>query len=114
MYRNEIITIKFISCYLLIYSRISFFVSRNISSLAQQCQSTVIRVVHGTQDVHSVIRKICIPDKSKIDVENSKNTEDTEGNIDEIENILETNANGVWILSIGSRPFDTNFEGIKV
>ena len=102
------------SYYLFIYSWIPFFVSRNISSLAQQCQSTVIRVVHGTQDVHSVIRKICTPDKSKIDAEHTQNTEDTEGNTNETENVLETNANGVWTLSIGSRPFDTNFEGIKV
>ena len=67
-----------------------------------------------TQRMDSVIRKICAPDKSKIDVENTKNTEETEGNTNEIDDILETNVNGVWTLSIGSRPFDTNFEGIKV
>ena len=107
------IIIYFLLSVHIFFNILSFF-SRNISSLAQQCQSTVIRVVHGTQDVHSVIRKICTPDQSKIDVENTKNTEDAEGNTNEMDDILETNVNGVWTLSIGSRPFDTHFEGIKV
>ena len=83
---------------------------RNIPSLAQQSVSAVVRVVHGTEDVHSVIRRVCVPEANNLSDDNvdadAVNAESNESS--------ETNVNGVWSLSIGSRLFDTNFEAIQV
>ena len=82
--------------------------------MVQNSLSTVIKVVHGTEEVHSIIRKTIVPDMSNIVEKNTKNNDDTEKNENDNESVLETNVNGVWTLSIGSIPFDKNFEGIKV
>ena len=82
--------------------------------MAQQSVSAIVQVVHGTEDVHSIIRKVCVPGTNNL----SDNKEIDKGDIDatnaENNEILETNVNGVWSLSIGYRLFDTNFEAIQV
>ena len=71
-------------------------------------------MVHGTEEVHSTIRKICVQETSDIDTSNPTNKEDTVENTNDNEGVSETNVNGVWTLSIGSIPFDKDFKGIKV
>ena len=68
----------------------------------------VVRVVHGTEEVHSYIRKAVLQSKvPNISIDNvDQETGEMEG--------IETNLNGVWTLSLGTRIFDGNFEGIKV
>ena len=87
---------------------------RNLPSLAHQSLCAAIKVVHGTEEVHSTIRKICVQEKSDIDANNPINKEDTDGNTNDNESASETNVNGVWTISIGSIPFDKDFRGIKV
>ena len=91
-----------------------FTIFRNLPSLVQQSLSTAIKVVHGTEEVHSTIRKICVQETSDIDANNHIIKEDTDGNTNANEGVSETNNNGVWTLSIGSIPFDKDFKGIKV
>ena len=68
----------------------------------------VVRVVHGTEEVHSYIRKAVLQSKvPNISVDN------VHKEIGE-EECIETSVNGVWTLSLGTRIFDGNFEGIKV
>ena len=73
----------------------------------------MVRVVHGTEDVHTIIRKAILhkPANCSIDteVQEKDNTQDPEK-----EDILETQINGVWCLSVGFRIFEPDFEGIKV
>ena len=68
----------------------------------------VVRVVHGTEEVHSHIRKAVLQSKvPNLSIDNvNQETGDDE--------CIETNLNGVWTLSLGTRIFDGNFEGIKV
>ena len=101
--------------FLLLLLKLNFYtIFRNLPSLAQESLSTVIKVVHGTEEVHSTIRKVCVQETSNIDAHNPTNKENTDGNTNDNEGVSETNVNGVWTLSIGSIPFDKDFEGIKV
>ena len=102
---------SFYRCYL----QINFYVIfRNLPSLACQSLCAAIKVVHGTEEVHSTIRKVCVHEKSDIDANNPISKEDTDGNTNDNESASETNVNGVWTISIGSIPFDKDFRGIKV
>ena len=106
-----VIYLSFKHCFL----QLNFYtIFRNLPSLAQQSLSTVIKVVHGTEEVHSTIRKVCVEETSNVDANNPTNKENTDGDTNDNEGLLETNVNGVWTLSIGSIPFDKDFKGIKV
>ena len=99
------ITLYYLKKYLLYVSFI--FPYRN-TELDRANLLAVVRVVHGTEEVHSYIRKAVLQSKvPNISVDNvHKETGEEE--------CIETNVNGVWTLSLGTRIFDGNFEGIKV
>ena len=112
---NHTFIIRFICLFTIAFLKQNFYtIFRNLPSLAQQSLSTVIKVVHGTEEVHSTIRKVCVEETSNVDANNPTNKENTDGNTNDNEGVSETNANGVWTLSIGSIPFDKDFKGIKV
>ena len=81
-----------------------------------QNYAAVIRVVHGTEEVHTLIRKAMLRILPKIG--NSFNNPEVHENDNikenETEEHLETSVNGVWCLSVGFRLFESNFEAIKV
>ena len=106
--------INYNSSYLCFLPPIFYIIFRNLPTLAQQSLSTAIKVVHGTEEVHSTIRKICVQEISDIDTSNPTNKEDTDESTNDNEGVSETNVNGVWTLSIGSIAFDKDFKGIKV
>ena len=76
-----------------------------------QSQDAMVRVVHGTEDVHALIRKAVAP---KASTSSNCQPENDNNQNQEHEEVLETNVNGVWSLLLGSRMFDTGFEAIKV
>ena len=73
----------------------------------------MVRVVHGTEDVHTFIRKAILRKPATFSTDTEVYEKDKNQEIDE-EDILETKINGVWCLSVGLRIFEPDFEAIKV
>ena len=75
-------------------------------------------MVHGTEEVHSLIRQAAIPNDLNVNINNVNKSSRREPN-DQVQeepsgDILETSVNGVWSLFIGSRLFGKDFEAVKV
>ena len=90
---------------------------RNANPVLQHLNG-MIRVVHGTEDVYSVIRRTVMykpsNTRSKNDFQSSECHEHGPIGENEGEETLETNENGVWSLLIGDRLFENNFEAAEV
>ena len=78
----------------------------------------MIRVVHGTEEVHSVIRRTVMYKPSNTRSRNAFHSSECHEQDPIIENegeeTLETNENGVWSLMIGDRLFENNFGATEV
>ena len=98
-------SIEYLKNYLLY---VSFIIPYRNTELHPAYLLAVVRVVHGTEEVHSYIRKAVL--QSKVPNISIDNVDQENGEMEGIE----TNLNGVWTLSLGTRIFDGNFEGIKV
>ena len=73
----------------------------------------MVRVVHGTEDVHTLIRKAILHKPANHSSDTEVHEKDNNQDI-EMEDVLETKINGVWCLSVGFRIFEPDFEAIKV
>ena len=72
-------------------------------------------MVHGTEEVYSVIRTAVLTE-SYSETQKPRNTTHQEISDESAipEEILETSVNGVWSLSLDTRLFAPNFEAVKV
>ena len=95
-----------------------FYIFRDTPSVRQRLIG-MIRVVHGTEDVHALIRRAVLSKATNSKTKHvfSKNRQVQENDQiqgDEHGEILETNMNGVWSLMMGSRLFESNFKAVEV